>query len=83
MIPSSPNILSSFDPALHLHSEDPVHAINTPSELFSNDLEAIHLQRQEQIRTKVVIQHRAWNLSDVFYSDDEIRLGRICHAPFP
>lgn len=75
MTSSSPNFLSSFDPALHLHSEDSVHATNLPSESFSDDLEAIHLQRQEQTRNKVVIQHRAWNLSDVFHSDDEIRLG--------
>ncbi|KAJ5577697.1 uncharacterized protein N7459_006661 [Penicillium hispanicum] len=74
MIPSSPDLLPSFDPALHLHSEDPGNTINPTSESFSDDLEAIHLQRQEQTRNKVVIQHRAWNLSDVFRSDDEPRL---------
>ncbi|KAJ5665409.1 Chromosome transmission fidelity protein 18 [Penicillium maclennaniae] len=73
MIPSSPNILSSFDPALHLHSEDLDNAPNLPSESFSDDLDAIHFQRREQTRNKVVIQHRAWNLSDVFRSDDDIR----------
>lgn len=75
MIPSSPNFLSSFDPALHLHSEEPATAL-PPSESFSDDLEAIHLQRLEQTRNKVVIQHRAWNLSDVFRSDDDIRPGQ-------
>ncbi|KAJ5176552.1 Chromosome transmission fidelity protein 18 [Penicillium canariense] len=73
MIPSSPNFLSSFDPALHLHSEDPTNATSLPSESFDDDLEAIHLHRLEQTRNKVVIQHRAWNLSDVFRSDDDIR----------
>lgn len=75
MIPSSPNLLSSFDPAFQLHSEDPSNAINPPSESFSDDIEAIHIQRLEQTRRKVVIQHRAWNLSDVFRSDDDIRPG--------
>lgn len=77
MIPSSPNFLSSFDPALQLHSEGPHNTINPPSDTFSDDIEAIHLNRQELTRNKVVIQHRAWNLSDVFQSDDDIRLGPI------
>ncbi|KAJ5794575.1 ATPase AAA-type core [Penicillium paradoxum] len=72
MLPSSP-FLSSFDPALHLHSEGLDNTINPPSESFSDDLEAIHLHRREQIHNRVVIQHRAWDLSDVFRSEDEIR----------
>lgn len=77
MIPSSPNFLSSFDPALHLHSEAPTNPLNPPSESFSDDLEAIHHQRLEQTRNRVVIQRRAWNLSDLFRSDDDIRPGQI------
>ncbi|KAF7714163.1 Uncharacterized protein PECH_009025 [Penicillium ucsense] len=72
MIYSSPDVLSSFDPALHLHSESQ-HPPVPPSESFSDDLEAIHLHRLEQTRNKVVIQHRAWNLSDVFRSDEDFR----------
>ncbi|KAJ5647516.1 hypothetical protein N7490_003888 [Penicillium lividum] len=72
MLPSSPNFLSSFDPALQLHSEGPV-TFNPPSESFSDDIEAIHQHREEQTRNKVVIQHRSWNLSDIFRSDDDIR----------
>ncbi|CAI7646888.1 unnamed protein product [Penicillium glandicola] len=72
MLPSSPSFLSSFDPALHLHSEGPDNP-NPPSESFSDDLEAIHLHRREQTRNRVVIQHRAWDLSDVFRSEDDIR----------
>ncbi|KAJ5953377.1 Chromosome transmission fidelity protein 18 [Penicillium verhagenii] len=74
MLPSSPDFLSSFDPALQLHSEDPNIAFNPPSELFesfSDDIEAIHQHRVEQTRNKVVIQHRSWNLS-------ERRSGRRC-----
>ncbi|KAJ6164404.1 Chromosome transmission fidelity protein 18 [Penicillium chermesinum] len=75
MIPSSPDSLSSFDPALLLHSEEPEYPLHPPSESFSDDLEAIHSHRRELTRNKVVIQHRAWNLSDVFRSEDDIRPG--------
>ncbi|CAG8011839.1 unnamed protein product [Penicillium salamii] len=73
MLPSSPSFLSSFDPALHLHSEGIESTNNPQSESFSDDLEAIDLHRLEQTRNRVVIQHRAWDLSDVFRSEDDIR----------
>ncbi|KAJ5099340.1 hypothetical protein N7532_006341 [Penicillium argentinense] len=47
--------------------------IQSPSESFDDDLEAIHLARADLTRNKVVIQHRAWNLSDVFRSDDDLK----------
>ncbi|KXG50260.1 ATPase, AAA-type, core [Penicillium griseofulvum] len=72
MLPSSPSFLSSFDPAIHLHSEGFGNQ-NPPSESFSDDIEAIHFDRREQTRNRVVIQHRAWDLSDVFRSEDDIR----------
>lgn len=76
-VSSPPSLPSSFDPAIHLHSEPPDNALptNHPSESFSDDLEALHLHRLEQTRKGIVIQHRAWNLSDVFRSDDDITLG--------
>ncbi|PYI14413.1 hypothetical protein BO86DRAFT_459209 [Aspergillus japonicus CBS 114.51] len=46
---------------------------NPLSQTFSDDLEAFDLQRQERARNRVVIQHRAWNLSDVFRSDEDLR----------
>ncbi|THC88313.1 hypothetical protein EYZ11_012237 [Aspergillus tanneri] len=70
MTTSPTSIPPSFDPALYLHSEEPGDR-GPPSESFSDDLEALHLQRLENIHNKVVIQHRAWNLSDVFRSDEE------------
>ncbi|CAG8932173.1 unnamed protein product [Penicillium salamii] len=73
MLPSSPSFLSSFDPALHLHSEGIEGTNNPQSESFSDDLEAIDLHRLEQTRNRVVIQHRAWDISDVFRSEDDIR----------
>ncbi|GFF32649.1 chromosome transmission fidelity protein 18 [Aspergillus lentulus] len=69
MTTSPPLIPPSFDPAIHLHSEEQ----NPLSETFSDDLEALNLHRLENIRNKVVIQHRAWNLSDVFRSDEDVR----------
>jgi chromosome transmission fidelity protein 18 len=71
MTTSPPLIPPSFDPAIHLHSEEE----NPLSETFSDDLEALDLHRLENIRNKVVIQHRAWNLSDVFRSDEDVRPG--------
>ncbi|KAL2014510.1 hypothetical protein VTN00DRAFT_2035 [Thermoascus crustaceus] len=73
-VSSPPSLPSSFDPAIHLHSEPPDNALPTNhlSESFSDDLEALHLHRLEQTRKGIVVQHRAWNLSDVFRSDDDI-----------
>ncbi|KAJ5100317.1 ATPase AAA-type core [Penicillium angulare] len=83
MIPSSPNFLPSFDPALELHSEDHDNNIHPLPESFSDDIEAIHLHREEQTRNKVVIQHRSWNLSDVFRSEDDIRFDTPTKASIP
>ncbi|KAL4974248.1 hypothetical protein BDW66DRAFT_140377 [Aspergillus desertorum] len=69
MTESSPKIYSSSDPALLLHSQDP----DLPSESFSDELEALNAVRLEKTRDKVVIRHRAWNLSDVFRSDEDVR----------
>ena len=66
------------DPALHLHSEcDNPHV--PPSDSYSSDIEALTLQREDNTHKKVVIQHRAWNLSDVFRSDEDIRPGIITY----
>ncbi|KAL2825302.1 hypothetical protein BDW59DRAFT_161782 [Aspergillus cavernicola] len=67
---SSPLALPSFDPAIHLPSED-YH--DPASESFSDEFEALNLLRLEKTRNKVVIQHRSWNLSDVFRSDEDVR----------
>ncbi|PLB42685.1 putative sister chromatid cohesion factor (Chl12) [Aspergillus candidus] len=76
MATSPPPFPSSFDPAIHLHSDVPpsdILPVEPPSESFSDELEALNLQRLENTRNKVVIQHRAWNLSDVFRSDEDVR----------
>ncbi|OXV06398.1 hypothetical protein Egran_05833 [Elaphomyces granulatus] len=52
-------------------------ADNTDPPSFTEDLEALHLQRLEIARENrekgIVIQHRSWKLSDIFQSDDDIR----------
>lgn len=82
---SSPLLPSSFDPALHLHSETPdIDLLNDcPSETFDDDIEALHLQRQENLRKGIIIQHRVWNLSDVFRSDEDLRLGTLFQFTAP
>jgi chromosome transmission fidelity protein 18 len=74
MTGSSPFALLSFDPALHLHSED----LREPSsQNFDDEFEALHQVRLNKTRNKVVIQHRAWDLSDVFRSDEDVRPGTL------
>ncbi|KAF7592224.1 hypothetical protein BBP40_000495 [Aspergillus hancockii] len=69
-----PSCPPSFDPAIDLHSQGPDDIDQHPAtESFSDEIEAIHLQRQDNIRDKVVILDRAWNLSDAFRSDEDIR----------
>ncbi|KAF2762386.1 hypothetical protein EJ05DRAFT_507934 [Pseudovirgaria hyperparasitica] len=72
MYPSSPDIPTSFDPAIHLHSEVDTRL---PSENHSDEIEA-QLQQIEETRiTKnregIVIQHRAWRSVDAFRSEED------------
>ncbi|KAK8223287.1 chromosome transmission fidelity protein 18 [Phyllosticta capitalensis] len=68
---------TSFDPALHLHSEDPaaVEHLALPTSSHSDEIEALALQTQENIAAKtkqgIVIQHRAWQLPEVFRSEED------------
>ena len=70
---SSPTQLSSFDPAIHLHSaQDP------PSD-FQDDIDAAQQQREEihawNQANGIVIQHRAWRPQDVIWSELDHRAG--------
>ncbi|KAK2787838.1 hypothetical protein FQN52_007017 [Onygenales sp. PD_12] len=81
---SSPPWPSSFDPALHLHSELPHLEGPDPllSESHSEELEAYKAQRleraQELTKQGIFIQHRTWELSDLFRSDDDTRPETPC-----
>ena len=69
---SSQVLLSSFDPAIHLHSE-PLE-IPRPQTEYSDDAEALNLVQEEhrldRAEKGLVIQHRAWNLCDIFHGED-------------
>lgn len=76
---SSPQYLSSFDPAIHLQSEHEHNASHTAA--FSDDLEQlqIHIQQTTAQKSKegIVIQHRAWKTPDVFRSDEDYLIGSV------
>ncbi|KAI9873689.1 MAG: hypothetical protein M1830_010714 [Pleopsidium flavum] len=78
MDPISPlSIPSSFDPAIHLHSEanDNEGPIILPSGSNSDDFEAVYLQHEESNALKnrqgVVIRHRAWKTAEAFRSEED------------
>lgn len=74
---ASDYLSSDFDPALYLHSELSNTLLRSEIEFtsFSDDIEALQQRRseiaEENRRNGVVIQSRAWKLSDVFRSDDD------------
>ena len=74
---SPPPLIPSYDSALDLHSEPDL--VSLPSSGYSDDLEALNCTREEALASKnklgVVIQHRAWNISDVFRSEEDHQLG--------
>lgn len=75
---------SSFDPAIYLHSEPDL--VHLPSCGTSDDFEALNIEREESIaaknRGKVVIQHRAWAVADVFRSEEDYQAGSCSIAAF-
>lgn len=75
---------SSFDPAIYLHSEPDL--VHLPSCRTSDDFEALNIQHEESIaaknREKVVIQHRAGAVADVFRSEEDHQAGSCSIAAF-
>lgn len=74
----SAGIPSSFDPALLFSEYDQAQNVpNSPS--HSDDLAALQAciaeDRTKKNKDGVVIQHRAWNLADIFRSEGEIHSG--------
>ncbi|KAH8702705.1 chromosome transmission fidelity protein 18 [Phaeosphaeriaceae sp. PMI808] len=70
----SPGIPSSFDPSI-LHSQHE-YPQDTPQSLsYSDDIEALHQciaeDKTKNNREGVVIQHRAWNLKEIFRSEGD------------
>lgn len=74
----SNGIPSSFDPAI-LYSEFD-HPNNAPHSLsHTDDIEALQAciaeDRAKKNQEGVVIQHRAWNIADIFRSEAEQSIG--------
>jgi chromosome transmission fidelity protein 18 len=80
--PSSPQCPSSFDPAIHLHSEGPGDAFPPPN--YSDDIHAHDTLLAECAARKntagVVIQHRAWRtFEEAFRSEEDHIVGKTFH----
>ncbi|KAH9880513.1 hypothetical protein IAQ61_000805 [Plenodomus lingam] len=73
----SPDIPTSFDPAL-LHSELEFPQDAPPSFSYSDQIEALQQcivdDTTKKTREGIVIQHRAWKISDVFRSEGEVTI---------
>ena len=69
------NIPSEFDPAVFLHSEIGLPTTSQTEPSYSDDLAAFHAlvdeDRAEKNRQGIVIQHRAWRLTEVFRSEED------------
>jgi chromosome transmission fidelity protein 18 len=74
----SPGIPTSFDPAL-LNSELEFFHDAPASLSYSDDFDALQQCITEQTVKKnsagVVIQHRTWNVADIFRSEGEASIG--------
>ncbi|KAF2472798.1 chromosome transmission fidelity protein 18 [Lindgomyces ingoldianus] len=71
----SPQLPTSFDPAIHLHSEFECSQDAPLSLSVSDDLEALQQcidnDKIEKNKQGIVIQHRAWNTAEVFRSEED------------
>ncbi|KAH7128575.1 chromosome transmission fidelity protein 18 [Dendryphion nanum] len=71
----SPQLPTSFDPAIYLHSDLQVLQDAPASVSHSDELEAIAQCIKEDVQKKtelgIVIQHRAWNTAEAFRSEEE------------
>jgi hypothetical protein len=79
MTGTSPQIPTSFDPAIFLHSEAEFTPDILASASFSEDLEALQQCAAEDRAQKngqgIVIQHRAWRIGDTFRSEEDYQIG--------
>lgn len=79
---SPPRFPSSFDPAIHLHSEQDRHR-DAPllTSSHSDEFEALRQQLSESTAAKnkqgIVIQHRAWKVPEAFRSEEDHAVGEL------
>ncbi|ORY11050.1 hypothetical protein BCR34DRAFT_565886 [Clohesyomyces aquaticus] len=71
----SPGIPTSFDPAVYLHSEPELSQDAPASTTFSDEFDTLQQciveDRLEKNKRRIVIQHRAWNTTEVFRSEED------------
>jgi chromosome transmission fidelity protein 18 len=75
----STGIPSSFDPALLYSDFDHLQPNAPPSTSFSDDFDALQQciteEKAKKTHEGVVIQHRAWKLTEAFRSEGDALLG--------
>jgi chromosome transmission fidelity protein 18 len=75
----SASIPSSFDPAIFYPQFDHPQYDAPPSNSFSDDLDALQQciteDRTKKNRERIVIQHRAWKITEVFRSEGDALTG--------
>ena len=74
----SPGIPTSFDPAF-LHSEFELLQNAPASQSYSDDIDGlqqcINEDKAKKTREGIVIQHRIWNVAEIFRSEGEPPIG--------
>jgi chromosome transmission fidelity protein 18 len=81
----SPGIPSSFDPTLTFSEFDYLQDA-PPSLSFSDDIDALEQCITEDKAKKtsegIVIQHRAWNITEIFRSEGDTLIGMGNSKPY-
>jgi chromosome transmission fidelity protein 18 len=78
-LPFDTEIPTSFDPAIHLHSQlsDDAYAYEDLSTDLLELNQHLEFTRKEKNKAGIVVQHRAWKLSDVFRSEEDYPIGNL------
>jgi chromosome transmission fidelity protein 18 len=76
-LPSDYDIPTSFDPAIHLHSECHNASVNPDSADLLELNRHLDEVRQQKTRDGVVIQHRAWKAQQAFLSEEDYLTGKF------
>jgi chromosome transmission fidelity protein 18 len=78
-LPSDIEVPTSFDPAIHLHSEfldDAYETTNLSADLLELNHHIADV-REQKTREGIVIQHRAWKVSGAFRSEEDYPIGNV------
>lgn len=82
---STPDLPPTSDPALLEDWEDSFDPLHLPSNIKSDEFDALHSLEEEtrlrKNREKEVIQHRAWKVAEVFRSEADHIQGQKSDFP--